>query len=92
MTIALSIAFIAMLAWLTVRARGQSAERVASGVLRSPLYWSASSLTMILLGLALYMAYLHQRGPIPLVLWITVAALVPIILGLRRALKWRYPV
>ncbi|MBR1218927.1 hypothetical protein JQ557_13065 [Bradyrhizobium sp. U87765 SZCCT0131] len=91
MTIILSIAFVAMLAWLTVHARRQSTERVASGLLRSPLYWSATSLTMVLLGLAMCMAYLQRSGPIPPLLWIMVAVLVPAILVLRRALKWRYP-
>jgi len=90
MTIVLSIAFVAMLAWLMIHVRRKSSEYAASGLLRSPLYWSASSLTMVLLGLAMYMA--HRSEPIPLLLWGAVAALVPTILVLRRALKRRYPV
>lgn len=91
MTIVLAIAFAAVLTGLLVHARRNGAAHAASGMLRSPLYWSASSLTMALLGLSMYMAYVHRSGPIPMVLWIIVAALVPVILVLRRALKWRYP-
>ncbi|MGO4712747.1 hypothetical protein [Bradyrhizobium sp. 2TAF24] len=92
MTIVLAIAFAAVLTGLLVRARRNSARHAASGMLRSPLYWLTSLLTMTLLGLAMYMAYLHQRAPIPILLWIIVAALVPATLVLLRALKWRYPV
>lgn len=47
---------------------------------------------MALLGLVLYMAHLGHEGPIPWLFWPIVAALLVIILLLRRALKWRYPV
>jgi hypothetical protein len=49
-------------------------------------------LTFTLLGLAMYMVHVHHQGPIPTVLWLFVAVLFVIILLLRRALKWRYPI
>ncbi|MCP3448107.1 hypothetical protein [Bradyrhizobium sp. CCGUVB14] len=78
--------------WLTRRAREHAAEYAATGMLRSPLYWSAAALTMTLLGVALYMAHVQQEGPIPWPFWPLVAVLIVVILLLRRALKWRYPV
>jgi hypothetical protein len=78
--------------WLARRAHEQAAEYAATGMLRSPLYWSAMTLTMTLLGVALYMAHLQDQGPIPWFFWPLVAILIVVILLLRRALKWRYPV
>jgi hypothetical protein len=60
--------------------------------LRSPLHGTATLLTFALLGLAMYMARLHQHGPIPSWLWLVVAALVAVNLTLRRGFKWRYPI
>lgn len=54
-----------------------------------PLYWIAILLTLMLLGLAMYMAHLQKQGPIPPSLWFVVAGLFVVILVLRRALKWR---
>lgn len=78
--------------WMARRAREQAAEYAATGMLRSPLYWSAVTLTMTLLGVSLYMAHLQDHGPIPWLFWPLVAVLLIVILLLRRALKWRYPV
>lgn len=78
--------------WVTRRARERAAEYDATGMARSPLYWSAATLTMLLLGLSLYMARLGHEGPIPWPYWPLVAVLLIVILLLRRALKWRYPV
>jgi hypothetical protein len=62
------------------------------GLLRSPLYWIATLLTFALLGLSVYMVHLHHHSPIPAWLWVVTAALVVVILLLRRTLKWRYPI
>jgi hypothetical protein len=78
--------------WMARSAREQAAEYVATGMLRSPLYWSAVTLTITLLGVALYMAHVQDQGPIPWLFWPLVAVLIVVILLLRRALKWRYPV
>jgi hypothetical protein len=40
----------------------------------------------------MYMVHVHKQGPIPSWNWLVVAALVVVILLLRRALKWRYPI
>lgn len=56
--------------WVTRRARERAAEYAAAGMARSPLYWSAATLTMLLLGLSLYMAHLGHQGPIPWPYWI----------------------
>ena len=88
----LAIGVCAFLYWITRRAREHAAEHAATGVLRSPLYWSAAALTMTLLGLVLYMAHLGHEGPIPWPFWPLASILIIAILLLRRALKWRYPV
>jgi cytochrome bd-type quinol oxidase subunit 2 len=54
-----------------------------------PLYWIASLLTIILLGLAMYMAHVQKQEPVPTWFWLVAAGLVLVILALRRALKWR---
>lgn len=91
MTLLLVIAYFAVMVWFVRRARERAAEHVASGLSRSPLYWVTSLLTLGLLGLSVYMAHLQRQSPIPSWLWLMVAALVVVILLLRRALKWRYP-
>jgi peptidoglycan/LPS O-acetylase OafA/YrhL len=87
-----TIGVFAALYWMARRAREQAAEHAATGMARSPLYWSAAGLTMLLLGLSLYMAHLGHEGPIPWPYWPLVALLLVVILLLRRALKWRYPI
>jgi hypothetical protein len=54
-----------------------------------PLYWIASLLTFILLGLAMYMAHVQKQELVPTWFWPVVAGFVLVILVLRRALKWR---
>jgi cytochrome bd-type quinol oxidase subunit 2 len=54
-----------------------------------PLYWIASLLTFILLGLGMYIAHVQKEEPVPVWFWPVVAGLVLVILALRRALKWR---
>ena len=86
------IGFCAFAYYRMRRAHEKAAEHAATGMARSPLYWSAAALTMLLLGLSLYMAHLGHQGPIPRLYWPIVAVLLIVILLLRRALKWRYPI
>ena len=92
MGLVFAIGVLAFFYWVTRRAGQQAAEHAATGMLRSPLYWSATTLTMTLLGLVLYMVHLGHQGPIPWLFWLLVGILTVVILMLRRALKWRYPV
>jgi cytochrome bd-type quinol oxidase subunit 2 len=92
MGLVFAICVLVFFYWVTRRARQQAAEHAATGMLRSPLYWSATTLAMTLLGLVLYMAHLGHQGPIPWLFWPLAGILTIIILLLRRALKWRYPV
>ncbi|MDI4234299.1 hypothetical protein OZ411_15945 [Bradyrhizobium sp. Arg237L] len=85
-------ACIAVAIWFARRGRQKAAERAAAGLLRSPLYWTASLLTFTLLGLVMYMAHIHQQGPIPTFFWAIVVLLFATILLMRRALKWRHPI
>jgi len=52
-----------------------------------PLYWVASLLTFILLGLGMNVA--QKQEPVSAWFWPVVAGLILVILALRRALKWR---
>jgi hypothetical protein len=92
MTWVFVIALFAVVIWFVRRAHEQAVEHAASGLSRSPLYWAASLLALSLLGFAMYMVHVHKQGPIPSWHWLVVAALVVVILLLRRALKWRYPI
>jgi amino acid transporter len=69
--------------------RGRNQERAASGMATSPLYLSACGLSLLLIGVTLYMATLGHD--VPWGWWIVVGAMVIAILAMRRALKWRYP-
>lgn len=69
--------------------RGRSQERAASGMLTSPLYLIAGGLSILLIGVTLYMASLGRD--VPPHWWIVVGAMIVAILAMRRALKWRYP-
>ncbi|MGZ6242429.1 MAG: hypothetical protein ACXWN9_07565 [Candidatus Binataceae bacterium] len=55
----------------------------------SPLYLSGCGLSLLLVGVTLYMASLGHD--VPWGWWGVVAALVIAILAMRRAYKWRYP-
>ena len=70
-------------------ARGRYQERAASGMLTSPLYRTASGLSVLLIGVTLYMATLGRD--VPWGWWLAVGAMVVAVLAMRRALKWRYP-
>jgi hypothetical protein len=69
--------------------RGIIQERAVSGMLTSPLYLTAGGLSVLLIGVTLYMASLGHD--VPLGWWIVVGAMVIAILAMRRALQWRYP-
>ncbi|MBB4375176.1 hypothetical protein GGD63_008023 [Bradyrhizobium sp. cir1] len=88
----LIIGFGAFVYYRMRRANEKAAEYAATGMARSPLYWSTAALTATLLGLSLYMAHLGHEGPIPWPYWPIAVVLVIVILLLRRALKWRYPI
>ena len=69
------------------RARYQ--EHAASGMLTSPLYLTASGLSVLLVGVTIYMGSLKDHVPVG---WFAVVGVMVIaILAMRRALKWRYP-
>jgi hypothetical protein len=89
-------AIFASLTWLVAGLfrgrRERSAERAASGQLRSPLYIAANVLVLVLIGLVLFLGRIHRdHGEMPSFLWIVVALIIVALLLLRRALKWRYP-
>jgi hypothetical protein len=79
--------------FITKRSREDAQERAASGMNRSPLYWIASSLTLALIGVTLYIAHLHKSGQrqVPVGWWLLIAGMIVTILLLRRSLKWRFP-
>ena len=88
-----TIGLFVLLYWLAMRVLERSGEFSAPDLLaRSPLYWSAASLTLALLGVVLYMAHVGHQGPIPWLFWPLIAILLLAILLLRHALKRRYPV
>jgi hypothetical protein len=87
-----TIGVFAAFYWMARRTREQAAEHAATGMLHSPLYWSAATITMTLLGVVLYMAHLGHQGPIPWFYHPFVGIMTVVVLLLRRALKWRYPV
>jgi hypothetical protein len=68
---------------------GRYQERAASGLLTSPLYRTACGLSLLLVGVTLYMASLNDHVSVG---WfVVVGVMVIAILVMRRALQWRYP-
>jgi hypothetical protein len=88
----IALAFFGFFWWRAGRARERRAELEATGLFRSPLYWTSNALVLLLIGLVLYIGHIHHQSPIPAFLWFTVFAVIAALLFLRRALKWRYPV
>ena len=87
--ILVACAWIAFLFWRVKRAKEHAAERAASGVLREPLYWVGSTLSLTTLGFSIYMANLrpaHIGGG----LWFTVTALFIATVVVWRVLKRRH--
>jgi uncharacterized membrane protein YdfJ with MMPL/SSD domain len=69
--------------------RGRYQERAAAKMLTSPLYRTASGLSVLLIGVTLYMASLKDHVSVG---WfVVVGVMVIAILAMRRALQWRYP-
>ncbi|MGC2774510.1 MAG: hypothetical protein WA418_02620 [Bradyrhizobium sp.] len=65
-------------------------ELAAAGLLRSPLHWNA--LVFALMAEVIRISTIRQQSPIVSFLWLAAIAVIVILLGLRRALKWRYPI
>lgn len=93
MTWIAALAFFAFMYWRVRQARERAHEYAATGMLRSPLYWTGNVLAIVLLGLAFTERYVLRLDVIFISAW--VAALVATVIALlivRRALKWRYPI
>ena len=89
----ISVAFFALMYWFVRKAQKGAAEHAATGMLRSPLYWTAMLLVCVLLGLAFSERYVLSQGSTWIwAWWAAVVATVIALLVLRRALKWRYPI
>jgi hypothetical protein len=89
----LTLAFFAFWYWREGKAHDRVSEYAATGMLRSPLYWTGNVLVAVLLGLAFTERYVLGRGTILIWAWaIALAITVVALLIVRRALKWRYPV
>jgi capsule polysaccharide export protein KpsE/RkpR len=79
--------------WCVRKAHESAAEYSATGMLRSPLYWTAMILVCVLFGLAFSERYvLTQSSTLIWIWWAALAATVIALLIVRRALKWRYPI
>ena len=89
----LTLTYFALLYWAARRARDRAAEVAPTGMLHSPLYWTAMILVCVLFGLAFCERYVLSHGSILIwTWWAAVAATVIALLIIRRALKWRYPI
>jgi len=63
-----------------------------TGMLRSPLFYAQTALLCVLLMLMLAPGYLpHERWAVAAYL-VVLVIVVAVLLFVRRALKWRYPV
>jgi hypothetical protein len=83
------LAFLGFFWWLARRSGERTSELAATGILRSPLYWTSNALIVVLIALVLYM--IRFPSAIPAYVWFAVLANVVALLVLRRALRWRYP-
>lgn len=89
----LTLAFLAFLYWRVLKARERAAEYEATGMLHSPLYWTAILLVCVLFGFVLFARYaLNQGSTLMWMWWVSLGATVIALLIIRRALKWRYPI
>ena len=89
-----TLALFAFFCWLTRRAHESAAECAPTGVLRSPLYWTAMILVCVLFGLAFSERYVLNQGS-TILFWVWLTSFVASVIALlvvRRALKWRYPI
>ncbi len=89
----LALGYTGFLIWSVGRARERAAEHAATGMLRSPLYWSGTGLVAVLVALTFSEHHALARGGSLMWAWLAAvgATLVAIFL-VRRALKWRYPI
>jgi threonine/homoserine/homoserine lactone efflux protein len=83
-------AWLIFIFWRLKRAKENAAERSASGMSRSPLYWIGVTLAMGVLALSMYMASMNPSEIAP-AWWLLVFALFVAALLVRRALCWRFP-
>lgn len=88
----IALAFVSLFWWFARSAYRRTSEFAPTGILRSLLYWASNALALLLPALVLYIAHIHHQSPIPVFLWFAVFAIIIILLLLRRALKWRYPI
>ncbi|MVT63724.1 hypothetical protein GPL21_01165 [Bradyrhizobium pachyrhizi] len=89
----LALGYAGFLIWSVGRARERAAEHAATGMLRSPLYWSGAGLIGILVMLTLSERYALTQGGILMWTWLaTLGTTLVAIFFVRRTLKWRYPV
>jgi hypothetical protein len=88
----ISIAVLGFFWWLTRRAHQRTSELAPTGIMRSPLYWTSNALVVVLIALLLYVLRTRVHSPVPTFFWFAISANVVVLLVLRRALKWRYPV
>ena len=93
MTWIVMLALAAFYYWLARTGHERAMECAPTGMLRSPLYWTAMFLVCVLLELAFSERYVLTQGSVLIWMWwAAVAATVIALLVLRRALKWRYPI
>jgi hypothetical protein len=93
MTWIVTLALAAFYYWLVRRGHERTIECAPTGMLRSPLYWTAMFLVCVLLALAFSERYVLTQGSVLIWMWwVAVAATVIALFVLRRALKWRYPI
>jgi hypothetical protein len=87
---------IATFIWLTLTsARRRERMEIAriTGMIRSPLYHAQTVLQVTLLALMIWAGYAQKGGGgFPLFALGAIIANVVVLLLIRRALKWRYPV
>ncbi|MCC8944759.1 hypothetical protein H8A97_06445 [Bradyrhizobium sp. Arg62] len=88
-----ALGYAGFLVWSVGRARERAAEHAATGMLRSPLYWSGVGLIGVLVALTFAERYALAQGGV--LVWAWLAALGTTLVAIffvRRALKWRYPI
>jgi len=88
----IGLAVLGFFFWLIRRARQRTAELEPTGIMRSPLYWTSNALVVVLMALLLYVLRTRLHSPVPAFFWFAIGANIIVLLVLRRALKWRYPV
>jgi hypothetical protein len=88
-----TLASVAFYYWLVRRGHERTMACAPTGMLRSPLYWTAMILVCVLLGLAFSERYVLTQSSTLVWAWCAALAVTVIaLLVVRRALKWRYPI